>query len=109
MGDIISAARKTLKSVDEVKYEDLFSELIATVKVPAPLVVTADLVLECPTKDQVEELNSGRITEAEAQKIIFADQHDAAMELFGGKSIFLWKAFMDRYNEHFFGDADAGK
>lgn len=107
MGDIISAARR--KSVDEVEYEDLFSELIATVKVPEPLVVTADLVLECPTKDQVEELNSGRITEAEAQKIIFADQYEAAMELFGGRSIFIWKKFMDRYNAHFFGDSDSGK
>lgn len=44
-----------------------------------------------------------------AQKIIFGEQYEAAKALFDDKPLFLWNAFMERYNEHFFGDPDSGK
>lgn len=102
-------ARKTnIKAVEEVEYDDLFSELLATIKVPAPLVIAPGIVLECPTKKQVNDLMNAE-TEVDAQTIIFGDQFDAAMELFDGMPLFFWNKFMERYNEHFFGDADTGK
>jgi len=69
--------------------------------------VTADIVLECPTKDEISALTGA--TEEEAQKLIFGEHYEDAMALFGGKSMFIWNAFMERYNLHFFGDANAGK
>ncbi|OMC55371.1 hypothetical protein A5747_13340 [Mycobacterium sp. IS-836] len=87
----------------------MFSELIATVRVPEPLRVTADIVLDCPTKKQVSELQRTGITEEEAQRVIFGEHYDAAMELFDNTSLFVWNKFMERYNAHFFGDPDSGK
>lgn len=81
---------------------------MATVKVPEPLKVAPGLILECPTKKQVNDLMMAR-NETESQKIIFGDQYEAAMELFDGMPLFIWNKFMERYNEHFFGDVDAGK
>lgn len=81
---------------------------MATVSVPDPLKVTSSITLECPTKDQVRDLLTAK-TDDEAQRIIFGDEYDEAMALFGGKSMFIWNKFMARYNEHFFGVADAGK
>lgn len=107
MGDIISA-RKTLTSVDDVDFEDLYSELLATVKVPKPLKVTPEITLECPTKDQVAELLVATNDET-AQKIIFGEHFEAAMALFGASPMHIWNKFMERYNAHFFGVADAGK
>jgi hypothetical protein len=100
---------RKLKAADKVEYEDLFSELIATVRVPEPLTVTPGIVLGCPTKKQVAELQRPGVTEEEAQRSIFGDQYEAAMELFDNQPLFLWNKFMDRYNEHFFGDKDSGK
>lgn len=100
---------RNLKSADKVEYEDLFSELIATVKVPDPLPVTKGIVLECPTKKQIKELTRPGVTEEEAQKAIFGEHYEAAMELFEDKPLFVWNKFMERYNEHFFGTSDPGK
>jgi hypothetical protein len=97
------------KAADKAEFEDLFSELIATVRVPGPLKVTADIVLDCPTKKQVSELQRPGITEEEAQRVIFGDHFEEAMELFDGQPLFVWSKFMERYNEHFFGDPDTGK
>lgn len=99
------AARK-----DAPVYEDLFAELVATVKVPDPMVVSKalDIVLECPTKEQVEDLNKAADEES-AQKVIFGDKYDVARQLFAGKPVQIWNAFMERYNAAMFGDADAGK
>lgn len=89
----------------------MFSELLATVKVPDDLVVTADLVLTAPTKSQLSDLQVAQLSRDEelAQKIIFGEQYDAAKKLFDDKPAGIWNAFMERYNEHFFGDGDAGK
>ena len=102
------APRKIVKEIDDVVYENLFAELLATVRVPEPLKVSEKITLECPTKDQVSALQ-GVTDENEAQKVIFGDQYDDAMELFGGASLLIWNAFMARYNKHFFGEADPGK
>lgn len=97
----MAAAKKTV-------YDDLFAELIATVKVPPPLVLTQDITLECPTKKEVAEIFEAQ-DETVAQKIIFKDDYEKAMELFDGAPVFVWNKFMERWNEHFFGDADRGK
>ena len=97
-----------MKAADKVEYEDLFSELLATVKVPEPLNVAPGIVLECPTKEQVNKLLATE-DEAVAQEIIFKDNYDAAMKLFDGMPMYIWNAFMTRYNEHFFLDKDLGK
>lgn len=87
----------------------MFSELIATVKVPEPLVVTPEIVLDPPTKWQVSEILRPGITEEEAQRAIFGDHFEAAMGLFNNRPREIWNAFMTRYNSHFFGDGDSGK
>ncbi|WP_324252215.1 hypothetical protein [Mycobacteroides abscessus] len=94
--------------VIEDAVSDFFAELIAEVRVPDPLPLTGDIVLECPTKDQVAELMKAT-TEDEAQKVIFGEHYEAAMKLFGGRPVMVWNKFMERYNEHFFGDKSKGK
>lgn len=94
--------------VTEAVYEDLFAELVATVKVPDPLPVAPGIVLTCPTKDQLEGIQAAT-DEVAAQKLIFGDSYDEAVKIFGEQPVGIWNAFMSRYNEHFFGDADSGK
>lgn len=76
---------------------------------PEPLKVSSDIVLECPTKKIVSELQKPGLTEEEAQRVIFGDHFEAAMELFENAPLFIWNKFMERYNAHFFGDGDSGK
>jgi hypothetical protein len=42
-------------------------------------------------------------------RAIFADDYEVAEELFGGQPIEVWNKFMERYNEHMFGEKDSGK
>ncbi len=89
----------------------MFSELLATVKVPDDLVVSAEITLSAPTKKQLNDLGVAQIAGDEelAQKIIFGEHYEAAKALFEDRPVGIWNAFMTRYNEHFFGDGDAGK
>lgn len=79
----------------------LFKELVDTVRVPDPLPVAPGLTVTNPTKKQANELMKA-ITEEDAQKIIFGDDYDKAMELFDPQPVQVWNAFMEKYNEHFF-------
>ncbi|ALF00320.1 tail assembly chaperone [Mycobacterium phage Archie] len=86
----------------------LFADLIASVRVPEPLHVAPGLVVKNPTKKQANALIKA-VTEEEAQRIIFGDDYDRAMELFDPQPVQVWNKFMAKYNEHFFGDKDSGK
>ena len=86
----------------------LFADLIASVRVPEPLEVAPGLVVTNPTKKQANLLMKAA-SEDEAQKIIFGDQYDTAMELFDPQPVQVWNKFMEKYNEHFFGGKDQGK
>ncbi|WZB38303.1 tail assembly chaperone [Mycobacterium phage Bazzle] len=86
----------------------LFADLIASVRVPEPLQVAPGLVVKNPTKKQANALIKAT-TEEEAQRIIFGDDYDRAMELFDPQPVQVWNKFMAKYNEHFFGDKDSGK
>lgn len=86
----------------------VFADLIASVRVPDPLPLTADITLTCPSKKQVNDLFKAA-TEEDAQKIIFGDNYEAAMKLFDDQPVQFWNAFMEKYNEHFFGDKSLGK
>lgn len=79
----------------------LFKELVDNVRVPEPLPVAPGLIVTNPTKKQANELMKA-ISEEEAQKIIFGDNYDKAMELFDPQPVQVWNAFMEKYNEHFF-------
>lgn len=96
------------KIVTEAVYEDLFAELVATVRVPAPMAVGPGVTLSCPTKKQVNDLQTA-VDEDAAQRVIFGDQYDAAIALFDNQPLGIWNAFMEKWNEHFFGDSDQGK
>ncbi|QXO14256.1 tail assembly chaperone [Mycobacterium phage Chaser] len=80
----------------------LFKDLIDSVRVPEPLVVAPGLVVQNPTKKTANALMNAK-SEEEAQKLIFGDDYDKAMELFDPQPVQVWNAFMDKYNEHFFG------
>lgn len=79
----------------------LFKELIDSVRVPEPLEVAPGLTVTNPTKKQANELMKA-VTEEEAQRVIFGDQYEAAMELFDPQPVQVWNKFMEKYNEHFF-------
>lgn len=91
------AARKAASEVT------LFEKLRQEVKVPAPLRVTEDIVLECPTKTQLEASQKA-VTEEESNRILLgADNFDRLSELFGDEAPHLWAEFNKAYLEHFFG------
>lgn len=79
----------------------LFKDLIDSVRVPEPLEITPELVVNNPTKKQANELLKA-VTEEDAQRIIFGDDYDKAMALFDPQPVQVWNAFMEKYNEHFF-------
>ncbi|SKI64874.1 Uncharacterised protein [Mycobacteroides abscessus subsp. massiliense] len=104
MARVSAAAMKVVEDA----VSDFFAELVGEVRVPEPLQVAPGIVLTCPTKAQVNELMKAK-TEEEAQKLIFGDAYDEAMKLFDPHPIQVWNKFMDKYNEHFFGDKSKGK
>lgn len=91
------AARKAATAGDT-----LFDQLLREVKVPEPLRVTEDIVLQCPSKDQLE-LSQKAATEEESNQILLgADNFAKLNELFGAQAPHLWAEFNKRYVEHFF-------
>lgn len=79
----------------------LFKDLIDSTRVPEPLEIAPGLTVTNPTKKEANALLNAT-TEEEAQKIIFKDQFDRAMELFDPAPVQVWNKFMEKYNEHFF-------
>ncbi|SHT52842.1 Uncharacterised protein [Mycobacteroides abscessus subsp. abscessus] len=100
------ATARTAKNADVVG--GVFADLIKNVRVPEALKVTDDIFLEAPSKKQVTDLFKAA-SEEDAQKIIFGDQYEAAMALFDDAPVQVWNGFMEKYNEHFFGDKSLGK
>jgi len=85
----------------------LFADLIESTRVPDPLEVAPGLVVTNPTKKQANELMSA--SEERAQRIIFGDNYERAMELFDPQPVQVWNKFMEKYYEHFFGIKSQGK
>lgn len=80
----------------------LFEKLRKEVKVPAPLVVTEDMVLHCPTKAQLEASQKAA-TEEESNEILLGKENvDKLAALFGPEAPHLWTEFNKVYLEHFF-------
>lgn len=110
------AARKTLKSADEIDVEklgedaeNLFAELVASVRIPEPLtVVPGKLVVKYPPARQLNELLTA-VTVDGQMRAVFGEDYSVAEELFGSQPIEVWNKFMSRYNEHMFGEKDTGK
>lgn len=90
------AARKA------VEEETLFEKLRREVKVPTPLRVTEDIVLECPTKVQLEESQKAA-TEDESNRILLGeDNFRKLQELFDDEAPHMFAEFNKIYLEHFF-------
>lgn len=110
------AARKSLRSADDIDVEklgedaeSLFAELVASVRVPEPLVVVpGKLVVSYPPARQVSQLLSS-VTVDGQMRAVFGDDYEVAEAMFGAQPIEVWNKFMQRYNEHMFGEKDAGK
>lgn len=110
------AARKTLKSADDIDVvklgEDaggLFAELVASVRIPEPLVVVpGKLSVNYPPARKLNQLLSA-VTVDDQMRAVFGDDYEVAEALFGSQPISVWTKFMERYNEHMFGDKDTGK
>lgn len=82
--------------------ETLFERLLKEVKVPEPLKVTEDIVLECPTKTQLEKSQQA-LTELEANRILLGEEnYEKLDELFGPETPQLWVEFNKAYIAHFF-------
>lgn len=79
----------------------LFKDLLDSTRVPEPLEVAPGLVVTNPTKKEANDLMKAN-SEEEAQRIIFKDNYERAMELFDPQPVQVWNKFMEKYNEHFF-------
>jgi RIO-like serine/threonine protein kinase len=80
----------------------LFEKLRKEVKVPKPLRVTQDIVLECPTKAQLERSQAGT-TEEESNRILLGEEnYDKLVALFSEESAYMWAEFHKAYLQHFF-------
>ena len=98
-----------MKAVVDDDGEGLFAELVASVRVPDPLtVVPGKLVVNYPPARQLNALLVSRSVD-DQMRAVFGDDYDFAESLFGSQPIDVWNKFMERYNEHMFGDKDSGK
>ena len=112
----MAAARKVLKSADDIDVEQvtedadsLFAELVASVRVPEPLVVVpGKLEVTYPPARQLNQLLTAVTVDAQ-MRAVFGDDYEVAEGMFGGQPIDVWNKFMEIYNEHMFGDKDKGK
>lgn len=90
------AVRKTTEE------ETLFEKLRKEVKTPDPLKVTEEIILECPTKTQLEKSQQAP-TELEANRLLLGeDNYEKLDELFGPESPQMWVEFNKAYISHFF-------
>lgn len=106
------AARKiqSVAVVDgEVVADSLFAELVASVRVPDPLVVIpGQLVVNYPAARQLNQLLTSISVDGQ-MRAVFGDDYEVGEKLFGSQPIEVWNKFMERYNQHMFGDKDTGK
>lgn len=95
----MAAARKTTGTPGE---ETLFDRLRKEVKTPDPLKVTEDIVLDCPTKTQLEKSQQAT-SELDANRILLGEEnYEKLDELFGPESPQMWVEFNKAYISHFF-------
>lgn len=81
----------------------LFEKLRKEVKVPSPLRVTDDIVLECPTKSQLERSQQASNSEEESNRVLLGEEHyDKLVALFSEEPAYLWAEFHKAYLQHFF-------
>ena len=109
------AARK-LSSADDIDVEqlgedadNLFAELVASVRIPEPLVVVpGKLTVHYPDTRKLNALLTS-VSVDQQMRAVFGDDYEVGEELFGSQPIEVWNKFMERYNEHMFGEKDSGK
>ena len=109
-------AAKKLASADDIDVEkladdaeNLFAELVASVRIPEPLVIVpGKLTVNYPPTRQLNKLLMS-VSVDDQMRAVFADDYEVAEALFGGQPIEVWNKFMERYNQHMFGEKDAGK
>lgn len=103
------AARKIIDEDGAEVGENLFAELVASVRIPEPLVVVpGKLVVKYPPTRQLNQLLTSVSVDAQ-MRAIFGEDYEVAEEMFGSQPIEVWNKFMERYNEHMFGERDTGK
>lgn len=84
------------------KEETLFEKLRREVKIPDPLKVTEDIILECPTKAKLDESQQAD-DEIESNKILLGEENFRKLnELFGPEAPQMWAEFNKAYVAHFF-------
>jgi hypothetical protein len=89
--------------------ENLFAELVASGRIPEPLVVVpGELVVKYPPTRQLNQLLTSVSVDGQ-MRAVFGDDYEVAENLFGSQPIEVWNKFMERYNEHMFGERDSGK
>lgn len=109
-------AAKKLASADDIDVdkladdaENLFAELIASVRIPEPLVIVpGKLTVKYPPTRQLNRLLTS-ISVDDQMRAVFGEDYEVAEDLFGGQPIEVWNKFMERYNQHMFGERDSGK
>lgn len=103
------ASNRKMTVVDGEVEENLFAELVAAVRVPEPLVVVpGKLVAQYPPARRVNQLLMAVSVEDQI-RAVFGDDFEVAADLFLEQPLEVWNKFMERYNQHMFGDKDTGK
>jgi len=110
------ATRKIVDSAEDIDVDklakdsqSLFAELVASVRIPDPLVIVpGKLSVNYPPTRKLNQLLTSVSVDGQ-MRAIFGDDYEVAEELFGSQPIEVWNKFMERYNQHMFGEKDAGK
>lgn len=79
-----------------------FLELQQEVKVPAPIVLTDDLVITTPTKRQLEAFSTAETVDERLAALLGKD-FAKVVALFDDQPYQLWVKFQKDVQEHFFG------
>jgi hypothetical protein len=109
-------ATRKIASADDIDVEqltddaeNLFAELVASVRIPEPLVVVpGKLVVKYPPTRQLNQLLTSVSVDGQ-MRAVFGEDYEVAESLFGSQPIEVWNKFMERYNQHMFGERDSGK
>lgn len=80
----------------------LLAKLRQEVDVPDAILVTEDLEIPVPTRDQMVDYSSAE-TPDDRLRAIYGDHYDEIIDLFNGEPIHIWKAFHEHVLEQFFG------
>ena len=84
------------------EFTGVFAELLEEVGPVKPFVLTDDIKLVMPTREQMRQFYDTSDAE-DKSKVLIGDQFDKVVELFDDKPHIMWNRFIEMYTEYVFG------